>query len=80
MIQIEPAGNVSAEHPPPHLPPRLLPGHAFIATGGLSLSDAAEALGLSRRQVAYYASGAHKVPRTVLLAGKGWEREQTAVS
>jgi transcriptional regulator with XRE-family HTH domain len=31
---------------------------------GLSLSDAAEALGLSRRQVAYYASGERPVPRT----------------
>jgi len=40
---------------------------------GLSLSAAAEALGLSRRQVAYYASGEHEVPRTVLLACKGWE-------
>ena len=39
---------------------------------GLSLSDAAEALGLSRRQVAYYASGERPVPRTVLLACKGW--------
>jgi hypothetical protein len=42
----------------------------------LSLSNAAEALGLSRRQVAYYASGEHEVPRTVLLACKGWEAEQ----
>jgi hypothetical protein len=40
---------------------------------GLSLTAAAEALGLSRRQVAYYASGEHEVPRTVLLACKGWE-------
>ena len=37
---------------------------------GLSLTNAAEALGLSRRQVAYYASGEHEVPRTVLLACK----------
>jgi hypothetical protein len=43
---------------------------------GLSLTDAAEALGLSRRQVAYYASGGHEVPRTVLLACKGWEVER----
>jgi hypothetical protein len=43
---------------------------------GLSLSDAAEALGLSRRQVAYYASGERPVPRTVLLACKGWEVER----
>jgi hypothetical protein len=43
---------------------------------GLSLTGAAEALGLSRRQVAYYASGEHEVPRTVLLACKGWEAER----
>lgn len=42
----------------------------------LSLSAAAEALGLSRRQVAYYVSGEHEVPRTVLLACKGWEAER----
>jgi hypothetical protein len=42
---------------------------------GLSLSQAAEALDLSRRQVAYYASGGRPVPRYVLLALKGWEVE-----
>jgi hypothetical protein len=42
----------------------------------LSLTAAAEALGLSRRQIAYYASGEHEVPRTVLLACKGWESER----
>ena len=47
---------------------------------GLSLTDAAEALGLSRRQVAYYASGEHEVPRTVLLACKGWEVEREAAA
>lgn len=45
---------------------------------GLSLSAAAEALGLSRRQVAYYASGERAVPRTVILACKGWEIEHQA--
>ena len=35
----------------------------------LSLSAAAEALGLSRRMVAYYSNGA----KTVLLACRGWE-------
>jgi hypothetical protein len=45
---------------------------------GLSLHQAAEALGLSRRQVAYYASGRHDIPRTVLLACKGWEAEREA--
>jgi hypothetical protein len=43
---------------------------------GLSLAAAAEGLGLSRRTVAYYASGTRAVPRTVLLACKGWERER----
>jgi Protein of unknown function (DUF2442) len=47
---------------------------------GLSLSDAAEALGLSRRQVAYYASGERAVPRTVLLACKGWEVEKQSAA
>ena len=47
---------------------------------GLSLSDAAEALGLSRRQVAYYASGERTVPRTVLLACKGWEAEKQSAA
>jgi uncharacterized protein YbdZ (MbtH family) len=46
---------------------------------GLSLSAAAAALGISRRQVAYYASGEEAVPRPVLLACKGWEVEQNAV-
>lgn len=42
---------------------------------GLSLSAVADALGLSRRMVAYYANGEREVPRTVLLACKGWELE-----
>ena len=42
---------------------------------GLSLSAAAEALGLSRRMVAYYSSGSKAVPRTVLLACAGWEHK-----
>lgn len=43
---------------------------------GLSLGAVAEALGLSHRRVAGYASGERAVPRTVLLACKGWELEQ----
>ena len=43
---------------------------------GLSLDSAAEALGLSRRMVAYYSSGEKTVPKTTLLACKGWEAEQ----
>jgi hypothetical protein len=42
----------------------------------LSLTAAAGALGVSRRMVAYYTSGEHEVPRTILLACKGWEAER----
>jgi hypothetical protein len=45
---------------------------------GLSLTKAAEALGLSRRMVAYYSNGKKPVPRSILLACKGWEAEQAA--
>lgn len=45
---------------------------------GLSLTAAAEALGLSRRMAAYYSSGAKPVPRTVLLACAGWEHTAAA--
>jgi hypothetical protein len=40
---------------------------------GLSLSKAADALGLSRRMIAYYSNAEKPVPRTVLLACRGWE-------
>jgi hypothetical protein len=40
---------------------------------GLSLSKTAEALGLSRRTVAYYSNGDRPVPKTVQLACKGWD-------
>lgn len=43
---------------------------------GLSLSKAADALGLSRRTVSQYRTGIHHVPKTVYLACKGWEYEQ----
>jgi hypothetical protein len=45
---------------------------------GLSLTRAAEALGLSRRMVAYYSNGEKPVPRPILLACKGWEVEHAA--
>jgi hypothetical protein len=40
---------------------------------GLSLSKAAEALGVSRRMVAYYSTGEKRVPKPILLACRGWE-------
>jgi hypothetical protein len=42
----------------------------------LSLSEAAAAIGMTRRTVSQYRTGARPVPRTVLLALKGWEAEQ----
>lgn len=40
---------------------------------GLSLGKTAEALGLSRRTVAYYSNGDRPVPKAILLACKGWD-------
>jgi hypothetical protein len=40
---------------------------------GLSLSKAAEALGLARRTIAYYSNGERAIPKAILLACTGWE-------
>ena len=42
----------------------------------LSLNKAADALGISRRMVAYYSNGEKKVPKPILLACRGWEVER----
>jgi hypothetical protein len=51
--------------------------HEFIVRwmyeNELNLETAALALGMSRRMVAYYRSGAKAVPRTVALACLGWQ-------
>ena len=44
---------------------------------GLSLTDAGAALGLTARTVSAYGTGARPVPKTVLLACKGWETENS---
>lgn len=44
----------------------------------LSLTAAAEAIGLTRRTVSQYRTGARPVSRTVYLACKGWELERKA--
>lgn len=46
---------------------------AWRAAHGLSLAEAARGLGLSRRAIAYYDTGAKPVPRLVALALKGFE-------
>jgi len=44
----------------------------------LTQQQAAVALGLSRRMLSYYLSGAKPLPRTVALACIGWETQQLA--
>lgn len=44
----------------------------------LTLDRAAEALGLSRRTIAYYLSGEQPVPKTVMLATEGYDKRQAA--
>ncbi len=39
----------------------------------LSLFSAAQALGISRRMVSYYRTGAKPIPRSIWLACLGWE-------
>ena len=48
---------------------------AWVKTHKMTLDSAAQALGLSRRMVAYYLSGEKPIPRTVMLATKGWTAE-----
>jgi hypothetical protein len=51
---------------------------AWMEGHGLTLDRAAEALGLSRRIVAYYLSGEQPVPKTVMLATEGYDKRQAA--
>lgn len=46
------------------------------AKHGLSLAQAAKALGVTTRTISAYGTGARPIPKTVLLACKGWEVEQ----
>jgi len=45
----------------------------WIKKNRLSLSTAAEALGMTRRMIAHYRSGSRPIPKTVQLACIGWE-------
>jgi len=51
---------------------------AWMSRHGLTLDRAAEALGLSRRTIAYYLSGEQPVPKTVMLATEGYDKRQAA--
>jgi DNA-binding XRE family transcriptional regulator len=46
------------------------------ARHGLSLADAAKALGMTSRTMSAYGSGNRPVPRYIALACKGWEAER----
>ncbi|GAB6041716.1 DUF2442 domain-containing protein [Endothiovibrio diazotrophicus] len=54
--------------------------NAWMERNGLSLSRAADALGLTRRTVVYYHMGHKPIPRHIGLACIGWEilRERAA--
>jgi hypothetical protein len=51
---------------------------AWIDRHGFTLDRAAEALGLSRRTIAYYLSGEQPVPKTVMLATEGYDARRAA--
>ena len=47
--------------------------NAWMKRNGLTLSTAAEALGLSRRTIVYYHTGQKPIPVYIGLACEGWE-------
>jgi len=47
----------------------------WMARHGLTQQQAAAVLGISRRMLGYYLSGARPLPRTVALACMGWETQ-----
>lgn len=47
--------------------------NTWMHRNGLSLSTAAQALGLSRRMVSDYRTGQKSIPRAIWLAYLGWE-------
>lgn len=48
----------------------------WLQRNGLTQTRAAEAVGVSRRMLNYYLSGAKPIPKTVWLACLGWEAER----
>jgi DNA-binding XRE family transcriptional regulator len=49
------------------------------ARNGLSLAEAAKALGMTPRTMSAYGTGQRPVPRYIALACKGWEAEKNAL-
>ena len=50
----------------------------WMRRNGLSLTTAAQALGMSRRMISYYRTAEKPIPRAVWLACLGWEASQDA--
>jgi hypothetical protein len=57
---------------------RVADFRAWMAEHGLTQEGAAQALGLSRRMIAYYVSGEKPIPKTVMLATEGWAAREEA--
>lgn len=60
---------------------RTMPAERFrewMQRNGLTYDSAADALGLSRRTIGYYASGEQPVPKTVMLATEALDSRQVA--
>ncbi len=51
---------------------------AWMDEHRLTQEAAAQALGLSRRMIAYYLSGEKPIPKTVMLATEGWAAREEA--
>ncbi len=57
----------------------IMPQETFrqwMESNQLSLTKAAHALGITRRTATSYSSGARPIPKTVMLACRGWECEE----
>jgi hypothetical protein len=57
---------------------RVADFRAWMDEHGLTQEAAAQALGLSRRMIAYYLSGEKPIPKTVMLATEGWAAREEA--
>lgn len=49
----------------------------WLHTTNLTQAEAADAIGISRRMLGYYLSGARPIPKTVWLACVGWQAQQS---
>lgn len=57
---------------------RVCDFRAWMDKHGLTQEAAAQALGLSRRMIAYYLGGERLIPKTVMLATEGWAAREEA--